>query len=92
MGAAPGGITLRATQAPDHSRIAIADTGPGIPEDVLPRLFKPFFTTKARGTGLGLTIVRKFVGVMGGRIEVDTRPGEGTTFTVVLPRTEEVAS
>jgi PAS domain S-box-containing protein len=92
MGSTEGRIALRATESPDHSRIAIADNGPGIPEDVLPRLFKPFFTTKARGTGLGLTIVRKFVGVMGGRIEVDTRPGEGTTFTVVLPRTEEVAS
>lgn len=88
MGSGPGHIVMHAMQTPDHSRIEIADDGPGIPEDVLPRLFKPFFTTKTRGTGLGLTIVRKFVGVMGGRIEVDTQPGEGTTFTVVLPRTE----
>jgi signal transduction histidine kinase len=89
LGDGPGRIIVRATETPDRTRIAVADDGPGIPEEVLPRLFKPFFTTRTRGTGLGLTIVRKFVSVMDGRIEVETRPGGGTTFTVVLPRGAE---
>ena len=92
LGTSPGAITVRATEESDRTRIAVIDDGPGIPEDVLPRLFKPFFTTKTRGTGLGLTIVRKYVGVMGGRIEVETTAGDGTTFTVVLPRDTETDS
>ena len=92
LGAAPGRIVLRAVAGGARTvRISVHDDGPGIPEDVLKRLFRPFFTTKTRGTGLGLTIVRKYVRVMGGRIEVQTRPGEGTTFTVVLPAPREEA-
>jgi len=85
-----GVIKVHARNKADRTRITVEDNGPGIPEDVLPRLFSPFFTTKTRGTGLGLTIVRKFVQVMGGRIEVETRAGEGTTFTVVLHLPPEV--
>ena len=81
-----GHLVLRAAQSGGQTRLAVVDDGPGIPDDVLPLLFKPFYTTRTRGTGLGLTIVRKFVGIMGGRIDVETRLGEGTTFTVVLPR------
>jgi len=92
LGRTPGRVTLRAQEDASRTRISISDDGPGIPQDVLPRLFKPFFTTKARGTGLGLTIVRKFVRVMGGRIEVETGHGRGTTFTVVLPRPKEAAA
>ncbi len=85
----PGKIMVRARNEADRSRITVADNGPGIPEEVLPRLFSPFFTTKTRGTGLGLTIVRKFVQVMGGRIEVDTAANEGATFSVLLYRPKE---
>ena len=83
-----GRIVIHAIAEPGEARIAVADNGPGIPHDVKDKLFKPFFTTKTRGTGLGLTIVRKFVEVMGGRIDVDTAVGEGTTFTVVLPEAD----
>ena len=64
------------------------DNGPGIPPDVLPRILDPFFTTKdvGEGTGLGLSIVHELVERHGGTIEVDTKVGEGTTFTVTLPR------
>ncbi|MHC4548976.1 MAG: two-component system sensor histidine kinase NtrB [Planctomycetota bacterium] len=86
----PGHIVVRAEAETDRTRISVTDDGPGIAENVLPSLFKPFFTTKARGTGLGLAIVRKFVQAMGGRIEVRTEVGQGTTFTVVLPRPKEV--
>ncbi|MHC4492565.1 MAG: sensor histidine kinase, partial [Planctomycetota bacterium] len=92
MAQRPGRIVVRAETETDRVRISVSDTGPGIPEDVLPSLFKPFFTTKVRGTGLGLAIVRKFVGALGGRIEVQTHAGEGTTFTVVLPRAKEEAA
>jgi len=89
LGQSSGHIAIRVEEEADRTRISVSDDGPGIPEDVLSRLFKPFFTTKSRGTGLGLTIVRKLVGAMGGRIEVETRHGQGTTFTVVLPRPGE---
>jgi signal transduction histidine kinase len=68
--------------------VKIRDNGPGIPPEVLPRIWDPFFTTKdvGEGTGLGLSIVHELVERHGGTIEVDTRLGEGTTFTVKLPR------
>ena len=68
--------------------VQIGDNGPGIPPDVLPRIFDPFFTTKdvGEGTGLGLSIVHELVERHGGTIEVETKVGLGTTFTVTLPR------
>jgi len=66
--------------------LAIADTGSGMSPDVLERIFDDFYTTKDRGTGLGLSIVRRLVADMGGRISVDSRPGNGTTFRIVLPK------
>ena len=81
----PGHIVVHAGAGYGETYVAVADNGPGIPDDVLDKLFKPFFTTKARGTGLGLTIVKKFVEVMGGRIDVRTKTDDGTTFTVILP-------
>ena len=61
------------------------DNGPGIPEPMLHRLFTPFATSKPHGTGLGLAISRRIVEAHGGRIEVTSEVGRGTTFTVVLP-------
>jgi len=67
--------------------IRVRDDGKGIPPDVLPKIFDPFFTTKdvGKGTGLGLSIVYKIVEQHGGKISVDSAPGVGTKFTVVLP-------
>ncbi len=65
--------------------VELSDTGGGIPSDVLPNIFNPFFTTKNKGTGLGLAIVRRILEMHGARIEVDNRPGEGTTFRIKLP-------
>jgi signal transduction histidine kinase len=70
------------------ARVVIADNGPGIPPEVLAKLFTPFFTTKApgAGTGLGLWICRSIVDGFGGRIEVDSAVDKGTTFRVLLPQ------
>ncbi len=71
--------------------IRFADTGPGISERVLKRLFIPFFTTKEQGTGLGLAISQRIVQNAGGTIEVRTQDGVGSTFVVVLPSMEDAA-
>lgn len=65
--------------------IEISDTGIGIPENKLNKIFHPFFTTKERGTGLGLSLVQKIVLYHGGRIEVESMEGKGTTFRIDLP-------
>ncbi len=67
------------------ARIAILDNGPGIPEDMVPRLFTPFATSKAHGTGLGLAISRRIMEAHGGRIEVRNRSGGGAEAAVYLP-------
>jgi two-component system sensor histidine kinase PilS (NtrC family) len=66
-------------------RLAVSDTGPGIPEENLQRLFEPFFTTKEKGTGLGLAFVHRIVEAHHGRVEVQSSPGQGATFAVILP-------
>jgi signal transduction histidine kinase len=69
--------------------IAVSDTGPGIPADILPKIFDPYFTTKAasQGTGLGLNVVQRLVKEAKAGLHVRTRSGVGTTFTVYLPVT-----
>jgi signal transduction histidine kinase len=84
-------ITIETRAAGDSVVVRIGDNGPGIPADVLPRIWDPFFTTKdvGDGTGLGLSIVHELVERHGGTIEVDTQVGAGTAFTVTLPRRAE---
>lgn len=65
--------------------IEVGDDGPGIPKEQLEQLFTPFFTTKAKGTGLGLAICQKIVSEHRGMIKVESDPGKGTTFTVMVP-------
>ncbi|MCL4179239.1 MAG: hypothetical protein KJ072_16040 [Verrucomicrobia bacterium] len=66
--------------------LEVADTGKGIPAEVEPRIFDPFFSTKEGGSGLGLSIAARIAELHGGHIQYATRPGRGTTFTVVLPK------
>src|SRR5436190_1679160 len=82
-------ITIRtATAGDDGVWLQLADTGPGIPAGIQEKIFDPFFTTKPEGmgTGLGLSICYGIVHDHGGRISVESAPGQGATFTVVLPR------
>jgi signal transduction histidine kinase len=82
-----GDLSIRVADSGADVRVEISDTGVGIPAAVRDRVFEPWFTTKApgRGTGLGLSITRGVVMEHGGRIDVASEPGRGTTVTVMLP-------
>jgi signal transduction histidine kinase len=89
MGEHGGGrLTVRIDADAGQVRIHVTDTGPGIPAEVLRRIFEPLYTTKryGKGTGLGLSIVKQAVERFAGHVAVDTRVGEGTTFTLSFPR------
>jgi len=90
MGPERGTITVRTGQDGDQVWLEVADTGSGIPPDVLPRIFDPFYTTKpiGKGTGLGLSLSYGIVQKHHGKIEVNTEVGHGTTFKVILPKTQ----
>lgn len=98
MAGRPGSLTIKAADSesnPAEARIQIIDTGPGIPDKLLPRIFEPFFTTKGtakkgepKGTGLGLAICKEIVEHHRGRIEVASEVGKGTTFSIYLPKVE----
>ncbi|HKA45843.1 MAG TPA: ATP-binding protein [Burkholderiales bacterium] len=90
-----GTITLTTRREDDgHIAVEVEDNGRGIPPDVLPKIFEPYFTTKeaGKGTGLGLSISHKIVEQHGGRITVDSAVGIGTKFKVVLPLTPPAAA
>ncbi len=80
-----GRIIFAFRQSKNVAEIEITDTGPGVPTEVQDRLFRPFVTTKAQGTGLGLPICKKIVEAHGGSIAITSRPGKGTTVTIKLP-------
>jgi PAS domain S-box-containing protein len=84
--------TGRAADHPGWVRMAVADTGPGIPPAIKAKIFLPFFTTKEGGTGLGLPISFRIVKDHGGLLEVSSEPGVGTTFTVLLPPLGDTSS
>ncbi|MBK5275780.1 MAG: HAMP domain-containing protein [Desulfuromonadales bacterium] len=73
------------TSDPGFVEISVTDTGEGVAPENMKKLFQPLFTTKAKGIGLGLVVCKNLVEANGGRIEVKSEPGEGTTFTVALP-------
>jgi len=68
-----------------RARIVVSDEGSGMDAKTLARLYEPFFTTKKRGTGLGLSIVRQIIDLHGGKIDVQSERGKGTSFTIELP-------
>jgi signal transduction histidine kinase len=87
LGSEGGTVRLSLSRDGEHVAARVRDDGPGMPPDVKRRIFEPFFTTKSdgTGTGLGLPIVQGIVSRHGGAISVESEPGEGTTFTVLLP-------
>ena len=69
--------------------VSFRDTGPGIESAVLGKIFSPFFTTRSEGSGLGLALCKKYIEVLGGKIDVTTQLGVGTTFVITLPKTSD---
>ena len=83
----PPPVHVRARLLDDeHVEIAVADRGVGMSDVEVARMFEPFFTTKRRGSGIGLAIAKNIVDGLGGRIDVDSQPGAGTTIRLTLPR------
>ena len=87
-----GRVTVSTDQDRQHTSITVADTGIGISEQDMPHVFEEFFRSqearehRSEGTGLGLSIVQSIVDAHDGRCEVESQPGKGTEFTVILPR------
>jgi signal transduction histidine kinase len=90
-----GGILwLKSAKLSDKEiQLTVRDDGMGIPADVIPQLFEPFMTTKevGKGVGLGLAISKGIVDRHGGKIEVESQPGKGTTFRITLPMDARVS-
>jgi PAS domain S-box-containing protein len=85
-----GKLTLKASRKNEEVSISIQDTGVGIPEENMPKLFTPLFTTKAKGQGLGLPVCKRIVEAHGGKFSVESKVGFGSTFTVHLISKQEV--
>ncbi|MDA1192730.1 MAG: ATP-binding protein [Candidatus Poribacteria bacterium] len=84
-----GEVRLRLTSGEDGVTITVADKGQGIPPETLERIFDLYFTTKPNGNGLGLPIVHQIVAEHGGKIDIESEVGQGTTITITLPPTSE---
>ena len=81
-----GSISLYAARkGKNRVSLTVSDDGPGVPPEILPEVFTPFFTTRKGGTGIGLSIVRKIVVMSGGAISLDPDPGKGTRVNILLP-------
>jgi light-regulated signal transduction histidine kinase (bacteriophytochrome) len=84
-GASFTGLKVSIDDGDEVCRISVADSGPGIPSAIRDQIFVPFFTTKSRGSGLGLPTAKRFVGAHRGRIGIECPPGAGTIVTIELP-------
>jgi PAS domain S-box-containing protein len=80
-----GTLTLQTGETSEDVWVSVADTGGGIPQEQVNRIFEPFYTTKKKGSGLGLMIVQRIVRAHGGRIELESHEGRGSTFRIWLP-------
>jgi two-component system sensor histidine kinase HydH len=88
-----GTLSIAADHTGESQRLEIADTGPGIAAEEAKKIFEPFYTTKAQGLGLGMPYAKKIIEQHGGSISLNSRPGEGTTISIVLPAaSQEVAN
>jgi signal transduction histidine kinase len=80
-----GRLSMEVARRDGDVALAVSDTGPGIPDETLPRVFEPFYSGKPNGSGLGLTIAERIVAAHGGRIEIESAPGAGTRVTLLFP-------
>jgi PAS domain S-box-containing protein len=80
-----GELTINAFPRSKTAIIAVSDTGVGIPEEVVSKIFKPLFTTKSKGQGFGLAVVKKLVEALNGDVSFETKTGKGTTFILEIP-------
>lgn len=87
-----GKVALEVAQSDDSVQLMVVDSGKGIPPEILQNIFRPFFTTKGNGTGLGLSLARRMVESHGGKIEVTSWLGKGSRFTVSLPKQRPAAA
>jgi signal transduction histidine kinase len=85
---ASGTLTIESAVEPERIVLTVTDSGMGMDEDALARVFEPYFSTKAAGTGLGLPIARRNIELNGGTVEVRSTKGTGTTVIVRLPRAD----
>ena len=81
-------VTVQTKKLNDKIEIRVVDNGNGIPQNIIDKIFQPFFTTKpsGQGTGLGLSLAYDIIKAHGGEIKVETKEGEGSEFVVTLPR------
>ncbi len=84
-----GHITISVLCRDGWAKVVVRDTGVGIKEEVLPRIFQPLFTTRDRGTGLGLVVCKRLVEAMGGRITIKSKAGSGTDVILEIPARRE---
>jgi len=80
-----GTLTLQTGEGPKGVWVSVGDSGGGIPQEQINRIFEPFYTTKKKGSGLGLMIVQRIVRSHGGTIELESQTGRGTVFRIWLP-------
>jgi signal transduction histidine kinase len=83
-----GKLTIYAYKEANEVLIAVKDTGVGIPEAVKGKLFTPMFTTKAKGQGFGLPVIKRMTEALGGTVTFESQEGKGTTFIICLPHTK----
>jgi signal transduction histidine kinase len=91
MAGKPGHLTVSTREAGAWAELSVEDDGPGIAPEDLARIFEPFFSTKQRGTGLGLAVTQQIIREHGGELVCQSTPGAGTRFTIRLPRAQPSA-
>jgi signal transduction histidine kinase len=84
-----GTLSISIAHTGEALLLEIADTGHGISEDEVKKIFEPFYTTKEQGLGLGMPYAKKIIEQHGGTISLNSRPGEGTTISIALPAAEQ---
>jgi len=81
-----GNLSIKAFRDTSSINVTVSDTGVGIPDEIKPKLFQPLMTTKAKGQGFGLAVVKRLMEAQGGTVSFESKVGEGTQFKIVFPK------